>query len=54
MDGSIAGGIVTYSVDGTQYLNPTGAMPKLHPTPLDDDEVTAVATYALTLQSNRR
>lgn len=25
--------------------NPTGAMPKLYPTPLDDEEVIAVATY---------
>lgn len=25
--------------------NPTGAMPKLYPTPLDDAEVEAVATY---------
>jgi alcohol dehydrogenase (cytochrome c) len=38
----------------TFIRNPTGAMPKLHPTPLDDDEVTAVATYVLTLQPNRR
>ena len=30
--------------------NPTGAMPKLHPVPLDEAEVTAVATYVLTLQ----
>ena len=30
--------------------NPTGAMPKLHPTPLDEAEVTAVATYVLSLQ----
>lgn len=25
--------------------NPTGAMPKLYPNPLDDAEVVAVATY---------
>jgi len=30
--------------------NPTGAMPKLHPDPLDDREVSAVATYVRTLQ----
>lgn len=30
--------------------NPTGAMPKLHPDPLNDREVTNVATYILTLQ----
>jgi mono/diheme cytochrome c family protein len=35
-------------------MNPTGAMPRLHPTPLDDAEVSAVATYVLTLQTNRR
>lgn len=34
--------------------NPTGAMPKLYPQPLDDAEVNAVATYALTLQSRPR
>jgi alcohol dehydrogenase (cytochrome c) len=30
--------------------NPTGAMPRLHPDPLDDREVLAVATYVRTLQ----
>jgi alcohol dehydrogenase (cytochrome c) len=30
--------------------NPTGAMPKLYPAPLDEAEVTAVATYVRTLQ----
>ena len=36
--------------------NPTGAMPKLYPTPLDDAEVTAVATYVREVlqQSPRR
>ena len=34
--------------------NPTGAMPRLHPQPLDDAEVSAVATYVRTLQGNRR
>ena len=35
--------------------SPTGAMPKLHPQPLDDGEVTAVATYVQTvLQASRR
>jgi mono/diheme cytochrome c family protein len=30
--------------------NPTGAMPRLHPDPLNDAEVNAVATYVRTLQ----
>lgn len=34
--------------------NPTGAMPKLYPAPLDDAEVSAVATYVRTLQADRR
>jgi ubiquinol-cytochrome c reductase cytochrome c subunit len=34
--------------------NPTGAMPKLYPQPLDEAEVTAVATYVRTLQTGRR
>lgn len=34
--------------------NPTGAMPKLYPVPLDDNEVVAVATYVLRLQANAR
>ena len=30
---------------GRFVRNPTGAMPKLFPSPLDDAEVIAVATY---------
>ena len=34
--------------------NPTGAMPKLHPDPLDEREVQNVAAYVLTLQRGRQ
>jgi alcohol dehydrogenase (cytochrome c) len=33
--------------------NPNPPMPKLHPSPLDDDEVSAVAQYVQTLQSKQ-
>ena len=33
--------------------NPNPPMPKLHPSPLDDADVTAVSEYVRTLQSKR-
>ena len=50
-----AGGVVKSSKISVEALvtfikNPTGAMPKLHPDPLDEREVNAVETYVRTLR----
>lgn len=53
--GVVQSGKTTVESLGAFVRNPTGNMPKLYPSPLDDAEVDAVALYVTsTLQANRR